>query len=132
MQNSRNFLGLNKKKFGIIFVFLDILFAATLLLALYCGFFNSSKYTVSIMYGEEHSESDYAQIYYATSVKDMSESQSAKAYFEGNVANIDLNLSLSDINNNVFRIDPINALEVYSIKKVSFFNQRGNRIEIMG
>ena len=41
-------------------------------------------------------------------------------------------MSLAEINNNLFRVDPINTLEVYSIKSITLSDFWGNSIEVSG
>lgn len=71
-------------------------------------------------------------MYYAPSVKKMTEEDSINAYFENKKANFKIKMSLAEINNNLFRVDPINTLEVYSIKSITFSDFWGNSIEVSG
>lgn len=41
-------------------------------------------------------------------------------------------MGLAEINNNLFRVDPINTLEVYSIKSITLSDFWGNSIEVSG
>lgn len=116
-----------------LFVFLDVLIAVILLFTLYSNIFKKDTYRFSIQYGEEHSSDSYAQLYYGESLKKMTEDDSIKVNFEGrNQVDINFSMSLTDLNNRIFRLDPINTLEVYSIKGITISNSRGLEVSIPG
>ncbi len=58
--------------------------------------------------------------------KKMTEEDSINAYFENKKANFKIKMGLAEINNNLFRVDPINTLEVYSIKSITLSDFWGN------
>ena len=117
---------------SVVLAIIDVAFIALLLIGLCIGIFGKHTYNFSIEYGEEHSNKNYAQMYYAPSVKKMTEEDSINAYFENKKANFKIKMGLAEINNNLFRVDPINTLEVYSIKSITLSDFWGNSIEVSG
>lgn len=132
MRKIKNELCNNRRLLSVVLAIIDVAFIALLLIGLCIGIFGKHTYNFSIEYGEEHSNKNYAQMYYAPSVKKMTEEDSINAYFENKKANFKIKMGLAEINNNLFRVDPINTLEVYSIKSITLSDFWGNSIEVSG
>ena len=82
MRKIKNELCNNRRLLSVVLAIIDVAFIALLLIGLCMGIFGKHTYNFSIEYGEEHSNKNYAQMYYAPSVKKMTEEDSINAYFE--------------------------------------------------
>lgn len=82
MRKIKNELCNNRRLLSVVLAIIDVAFIALLLIGLCIGIFGKHTYNFSIEYGEEHSNKNYAQMYYAPSVKKMTEEDSINAYFE--------------------------------------------------
>ena len=86
MRKIKNELCNNRRLLSVVLAIIDVAFIALLLIGLCIGIFGKHTYNFSIEYGEEHSNKNYAQMYYAPSVKKMTEEDSINAYFENKKA----------------------------------------------
>ena len=69
MRKIKNELCNNRRLLSVVLAIIDVAFIALLLIGLCIGIFGKHTYNFSIEYGEEHSNKNYAQMYYAPSVE---------------------------------------------------------------
>ena len=111
--------------FNICFLFLGIL-------ALYNAEYGVKTLNIKIEYGEEYSKENFAQIFYAESEKDMNEEMSCKGGCSDTDSTITVNLTMSEYQKYVFRLDPINISGRCTIKRIVVSDRYGEILDKSG
>lgn len=93
MRKIKNKLCNNRRLLSGGLAIIDVAFIVLLLIGLCIGIFGKNTYNFSIEYGEKYSNKNFAQMYYASSVKKMTEKDSIKAHFENKKVNFKIKKS---------------------------------------
>lgn len=113
-------------------IFLNFCFAVICITIIYNAVYGNEHLCMTIEYTEEYSDKMYAQLFYAESENVMNEDDSIKAYLDGTIASLELDLKISEYQKNLLRLDPINSKGNFSIKKITIYDGRKEIFSLNG
>lgn len=121
---------LNKQK--LCFILANICFTILCVFIISNAVYGNKRLTMKIDYGDTYSDKYYAQLFYSETEDDMNENDSFKSFFNDNIIELKSNLSVSEYQKYLLRLDPTNSKENFSIKRVKIVYRGNELISING
>lgn len=121
---------LNKQK--LCFILANICFTILCVFIISSAVYGNKRLTMKIDYGDTYSDKYYAQLFYSEKEDDMNENDSFKSFFNNKTIELKSNLSVSEYQKYLLRLDPTNSKDNFSIKRVKIIYRGNELISING